>query len=86
MGLVGGQSIPCHFESVVAQWLAHLPLVLEVRGSIPGPDSQQGKVMVSEHTSLSVICRDLPSDRDINWMSPVQGSHPMCMLKNPMVI
>ena len=47
---------------------------------------------MSEHAFSSVICRDdtryvhRPSDRDVNWMSPVQGSHPLCRLKNPTVI
>ena len=27
-----------------------------------------------------------PSDRDVNWMSPVQGESPLCRLKNPTVI
>ena len=36
-------------QIVVAQWLAHLPLVLEVPGS---------KILVSQHTFSSVICRD----------------------------
>ena len=43
--------------------------------------------LVSEHTSLHVICRDdmntmrRPSDRDINWRPPVQDSHSLCRLK-----
>ena len=44
---------------------------------------------MSEHAFSSVICRDdarkvhRPSDRDVNWMSPVQGkSHPV-QVKEP---
>ena len=42
-------------ESVVAQWLAHLPLVLEVPGSIPA----RGEENFGVRTRFSsVICRD----------------------------
>ena len=41
--------------SVVAQWLAHLPLVLEVPGSIPARGEE---ISESEHAFSSVICRD----------------------------
>ena len=41
-------------ESIVAQWLAHLPLVLEDPGSIPTRDENFG---VRTRFS-SVICRD----------------------------
>ena len=43
------------FESVVAQWLAHLPLVLEVPGLIPARGEEN---LESEHAFSSVICRD----------------------------
>ena len=42
-------------ESVVAQWLAHLPLVLEVPGSIPAWVEENFE---SKHAFSSVICRD----------------------------
>ena len=66
----------------VAQWLAHWPLVLEVPGSIPAAGEEN---LVSQHTSLHVICRDdmntvlhvSPSDRDVNWRLPVQGVIPV---------
>ena len=34
----------------------------------------------------TLIWRPGPLDGDVNWMSPLQGSHPLCRLKNPMVI
>ena len=40
-------------ESVVAQWLAHLPLVLHVEVPLASR-----KISVSEHAFLSVICMD----------------------------
>ena len=52
----------------------HLPLVLEVPGSI---HPWVRKISVSEHAFSSVICRydnrkvHRPSDWDVNWMSPV---------------
>ena len=63
----------CHRnKGVVANWLAHWPLELEVLGSIPCV----GKgIPVSEHAFLRVICRDdmktvrRPSDWDVN-LSP----------------
>ena len=47
---------------------------------------------MSEHAFSSVICRydtrydHRPSDRDVNWVSPVQRKSPLCRLKNPTVI
>ena len=41
--------------SVVAQWLAQLPLVPEVQGSIPACGEKNS---VPEHAFSSVICRD----------------------------
>ena len=44
---------------------------------------------MSEHAFSSVICRDdtrqvhRPSDRDVNWMSPVQGKSPPVQVKEP---
>ena len=44
---------------------------------------------MSEHAFSSVICRDdtryvhRPSDRDVNWMSPVQGESPLVQVKEP---
>ena len=44
---------------------------------------------MSEHTFSSVICRDdtkkvhRPSDRDVNWMSSVQGKSPPVQVKEP---
>ena len=70
------------FYMVVAQWLAHMPLVLEVH-------PRQGKVSVSQHAFLSVICRDhnklvcRPLDREISWMSPVQGKSLHVHVKEP---
>ena len=67
---------------MVAQWLAHWLLVLEVPGSIPEADE---KSLVSEHAPLRVIDRgDIntvrrPSDRDGNWS-------PVCRLKNPILV
>ena len=60
---------PARPESVVAQWLAHLPLVLEVPGSIPARGEENFGVRTrSVHR---------PSDLDVNWMSPVQGKSPL---------
>ena len=42
-----------------------------------------------EHSFSSVICRDDtryvhgPSDRDVNWMPPVQGESPPVQVKEP---
>ena len=58
----------------------HLPLVLEVIGSIPAHN---------EEISVSVICRDdarlvhSPSDLDVNRMSPLQGKSPPVQVKEP---
>ena len=47
------------------------------------------KISVSKHAFSSVICRDdaklvhRPSDRDVNWMSPVQGKLPPKQVKEP---
>ena len=44
---------------------------------------------MSEHAFSSVICRDdarkvhRPSDRDVNWKSPVQGKSPPVQVKEP---
>ena len=44
---------------------------------------------MSEHAFSSVICRDdarqvhRPSDRDVNWMSPVQGKSPPVQVEEP---
>ena len=61
---------------MVAQWLAYLPLVLEVQGSIPARGDKYFGVRT--RFPYSVICRAdtssvrRPSDRDVNWMSHVQ--------------
>ena len=52
---IANREDPDQIKSMVAQWLAHLPLVLEVLGSIP---LAVRKISLSEHTFLSVICRD----------------------------
>ena len=47
------------------------------------------KFFVYEHAFSSVICRydtrkvQHHSDRDINWMSPVQGKSPPVQIKEP---
>ena len=72
---------------MVAQWLAHLPLVLDVPGSISAGCEEY--IGVSEHALPSVICRSdtrqvcRPSDLDVNWMSPVQGKSPLVQVKEP---
>ena len=44
---------------------------------------------MSDHAFTSVIYRDdarqvhRPSDRDVNWMSPVQGKSPPVQVKEP---
>ena len=70
-------------SSVVRQ----LPLVLEVPGSIPARGEEN--LGVRTRFLYSVICRDdtryvlRPSDRDVNWMSPVQGESPLVQVKEP---
>ena len=47
------------------------------------------EITVSEHTFPSVICSDdtryvrCPSDRNVNWMSPVQGKSHLVQVKEP---
>ena len=60
---------------MVAQWLEHLPLVLEVRGLIPA----QGK---EKFQCLNTLSR-VSLDQDVNWMSPVQGKSPPVQVKEP---
>ena len=55
MGDVGQGLSLCCAEMSGYQWLAHLPLVLEVQGLIP---LAARKISVSEHAFLSVICRN----------------------------
>ena len=68
--------------------LVHLPLLLEVPGSIPAAGEES---LVSDHTSLRVICRDdmntgrRTSDRDVNWRPPVQGDSPLMQVKEPYI-
>ena len=64
----------------------HLPLVLEV----PGSNSACGEKKIDIRNAFSsVICRDdarkvrRPSDRDVYWMSPVQGKSPPVQVKEP---
>ena len=65
-------------ESMVAQWLAQWPMVLEILVSISSWGKENFSIQIS---FLSVICRDIdvnkqgccPSDLDVNWMPPVQG-------------
>ena len=70
-------SLECH--NLLAQWLVHWPLVLEVPGSI-GAGGEEN--LLSEHTSLLVICRDYmkavrrPSTLEVNWSPPLQGQSP----------
>ena len=65
----------------------HLPLVLEVTGSIPACGER--KLSVSEHAFSDVICRDDTRevqgslDRDVNWMSPLKGRSPLVQVKEP---
>ena len=40
------------------------------------------KMSVYEYAFPSVICRD-DTDRDVNWMSPVQGESPLVQVKEP---
>ena len=63
----------------------HLPLVLEVPGSIP---ARGRKISLSEHylVSFAGVMLDkciVLSDRDVNWMSPVQGKSPPVQVKEP---
>ena len=44
-------------ESLVAQWLRHLPLILEDTGSIR---ARVRKILVSKHALSSFSCRDDP--------------------------
>ena len=72
-------------ESMVAQWLAHWPLVLEVPGSIPDGGKEN---LVYQHASLRVICRDdmnsvrSPLDWDVTWRPPVQGQSSAVQFKD----
>ena len=73
---------------MVAQRLAHLPLVLEVQTSIP---CVAREISVSQHAFPSVIFRDdtaildviVPNFPNVNWMSPVQGKLPLVQVKEP---
>ena len=70
---------------MVAQWLAHWPLELEVPGSIPAGRKEN---LVSEQASLRVFCRDdmktvcHPSDQNLNWTPPVQGQSSPVQVKS----
>ena len=56
------------------------------------PQALARECSVSEHAFLHVICRHnmktacRPSDRDVNWRSPLQGKSTICRLKNHPVI
>ena len=71
---------------LVAQWLAHWPLVLDVPGLIP-PVGEEN--LVSEHASFHIICMDdmntvlRPSDQDLNWRPSVQGLSSPVQIKDP---
>ena len=74
---------------MVAQWLAHLPLVLEVPGSIPARGEEN---LESEHVS-SVSFAGTTLDKcivlQIRMLTECplcRESHPLCRLKNPTVI
>ena len=66
----------------------HLPMVLEVPGSIP----PRGENFGVQHAFSSVICRDdtrqvhHPEDWDVNWMSPVQGESPPVQVKSAFIL
>ena len=73
-------------SKVVAQWLAHLPLVLEVLGSIPACDEENFGVL----TCSLVSCAGMTLDKcavlrigDVNWMSHVPGKSPLVQVKEP---
>ena len=59
------------------------------RGPMFDPRSRRGKVSVSEQVFLSAICRDdtiisvQSTDRDVNWVSTLQGKSPPVQVKEP---
>ena len=63
----------------LAQWLAHLPLVLEVPGSIPALRCSNTISLVP----FAGMTLHLPLDLDDNWMSPVHGKVPLVQDKEP---
>ena len=67
-------------------------MAFSARGHGFVPRARRGKITVSEHAFLSVICRDdtksvcRPLDRDVNWRPLYRESHPLCRSKNITVI
>ena len=70
---------------MVAQWLAHLPLVLEVPGSITACEEEN---LVSETLSLVSFARMTLNKCAVLQIGTLTGcplrrrSHPLCRLKN----
>ena len=66
-------------------------LALSARGHGFDPHGRRGKILVSEHAFLSVICRDDNNCAVLRIGTLTGGplcreSHPLCRLKNPIVV
>ena len=67
--------------------VGHLPLVLEVPGSIPACGEET--FCVRTRFLWCSICKDDtrymhgPLDRGVNWMSPLQGRSTLVQVKEP---
>ena len=59
--------------------VGHLPLVLEVPGSIPAC----GEETFCVQTRFFWCHLHGPLDRDVNWMSPLKGRSPLVQVKEP---
>ena len=69
---------------MVAQWLAHLRLVLEVQGTIPPHGEENFGVPIRFLNSLVPFAgMTLDKCDEVNWMSPVQGKSPIVQVKEP---
>ena len=70
-------------KSMVAQWLAHLPLVLEVQGLILACGEE--KFLCLNTLSLVSFAGMTLNTCAVLWFGTLTGC-PLCSLKNPMVI